>query len=126
MKILDYIFCRLLYLYRNEKNEAIDSASNYLAAIILTVLISFIGTIFILFFPKVKTWGFNYSKTKFAFIIIPLFIILSYSIKYIYKKRLKNMDVDKNSKKIKFNLITLYFTIVLLILVPIIVGNVFR
>ena len=126
MKVLDYIFCRLLYLYRSEKNEAIDSASNYLAAIILTVLISLIGTIFILFFPNVKTWGFNYSKTKFAFIIVPLFIILSYSTKKIYKKRLKNIDVNKNSKKIRFNLITLYLSIVLLILIPIIIGNIFR
>lgn len=116
MKILDCIFCRLMYLYRKEEGGAIDSASNYLAVIIIVVLeFVILNTINLIIRPGVL----GTNKIILFVILAPLYIVLSYVIKRFYTKRLKILNVEQNAQVIKFNLFTLWLFIVLLGVVPV-------
>lgn len=120
IKTLDLIFCRLLHLYRKEKEDAINSASNYLTVILLVVPMSIIGSIVNICFRPENGWGFDLKRGALFLIVAPIFFFLSYYIKKIYKRRIATIDVKKYADVLKFNLFTLWLLICLLALLPVI------
>ena len=109
-----------MYLYRKEGNESLDSASNYLTAIILVFLVSFIGTIGNIMFSADVNSIEKFSRYELFLIIVPVFIVLSFVIKRTYKQRIKMLDVNELSKVLKFNLFTLWVFMLMLIFLPIV------
>jgi hypothetical protein len=124
LKILDLIFCRLLYLYRKEKKGAIDSASNYLTTILLVVPISIVATIINVFFMPENGWNLHFGKASLFLIVAPVYYIVSILIKRLYRKRIDTLNVELLSEKLQFNLFTLWIFIVILALMPVLLPKV--
>lgn len=125
MKIIDLIFYRLLFLYRKEGKDAIDSASNYLTAILLVVITSLVGTIVNIVSMPENGWREKVTKPILFLIVAPVFIILSYLIKRYYKKRVNYNDVISIGTKLKFSLFSLYIVMLILVLLPFILPKFF-
>ena len=125
MKIIDLIFYRLLFLYRKEGKDAIDSASNYLTAILLVVITSLVGTIVNIGFMSKNGLGEKVTKPILFLIVAPVFMFLSYLIKRHYKKRVNYNDVISIGTKLKFNLFSLYIVMLILVLLPFILPKFF-
>ena len=118
IRIFDLIFCRLIYLYRKEEGEAIDSASNFLTTIILVIPLSIIGSIVNIWFRPEDGWDFELKRSELILIIAPICFIVSYLIKKTYKKRITKLDVIRDSKVLKFNLLILWIFICIFIFMP--------
>ena len=117
MKFINLIFYRLLYLYRAEKDGALESASNYLALIILVTPISIIGTIANIFFRPESGWG-NYARWEIALFAIPICVLTSYLILKYHKKNINYAEAEKHASKLKFTLFTSWCMIVILLFMP--------